>query len=117
LPTAAGTHGLGCGRRTSGCIGAARIEALQELRVELPGGEVAERGGEVQPDQPVIALSGVVLQFGDLEPLGEHAANADVAARMLLLVDQALQSAELALRRSERRGGRLQVLGLRVSGS
>jgi hypothetical protein len=68
-----------------------RVEALQELGVELRGRQVAERREDVEPDEVVVPLPRGVLQGGDVEPLLDGLPEGDVGVRVLVLVDLALQ--------------------------
>lgn len=81
-----------------------RVEALEQLGVELPRGEPAEGRADVQAEETFVALPRRRLELGDLEPLLNNLADRDGAPRVPLLVDLAEELGELDLRELARRG-------------
>ncbi|MCA1702564.1 MAG: hypothetical protein LC808_04565 [Actinobacteria bacterium] len=71
-------------------------------------------GQDVQPDQVVVPLAGCLLELGDVEPLRDGLPNRDVALRVLVFVDLALQLGQRLLRGGVALGGQR---GFPVSGS
>lgn len=89
-----------------------RVEALQQLDVDLSSRHVAEGRQDVKPDQVVVALAGGVLKLDDVEPLRDGSAHGDVALRVLVLIDLALELAQDALGVCVRRGRLTQLAPL-----
>jgi hypothetical protein len=75
-----------------------RIEALQQLGVELAGLHVAKPGQHVQPDQVLVPFARRLAELRDFEPLGDRLPNRDGRLGMSVLVD-------LVLELRQRRGG------------
>lgn len=69
----------------------ARVEALQQLRVELRRGQLAEGGIDVDPNQVLVSVTRGVFEFGDLKPLAHRLANRDPRLRVAVLIHLGLQ--------------------------
>ena len=71
-----------------------RIEAFQYFRVELGGGQRAERGPDVDPDQIEVAVACCLGELRDVEPLVDRLADRDLCLGVPLVVDLSFQLRE-----------------------
>lgn len=85
--------------------GAAGVEALEELGIELHCRQLAERRHHVEPDEVVVALAGRVLVLGQVKP--DRLTNGEFRLRVGVLVHIALElgKSDLSPARSCSRSG------------
>jgi hypothetical protein len=76
------------------------VEAFEQFGVELAGGEVAEHRPNVYTNQVLVPVTRRVFELRDVEPAADCLAERNVALRVAVLVNLALQPRQRDLRRA-----------------